>query len=45
VALCRQLSLGTADLMGALGHVAYLVAFVLAGLVVGQRTYRRRLYV
>ncbi len=45
VALCRQLSLGTADLMGALGHVAYLVAFVFAGLVVGQRTYRRRLYV
>ncbi len=45
VALCRQLSLGTADLMGALGHVAYLVVFVLAGLVVGQRTYRRRLYV
>ncbi len=45
VALCRQLSLGTADLMGALGHVAYLAVFVLAGLVVGQRTYRRRLYV
>ena len=45
VALCRQLSLGTADLVGALGHVAYLVVFVLAGLVVGQRTYRRRLYV
>ena len=45
VALCRQLSLGTADVVGALGHVAYLVVFVLAGLVVGQRTYRRRLYV
>jgi lipooligosaccharide transport system permease protein len=45
VVLCRQLSLGTADVMGALGHVAYLVVFVLAGLVVGQRTYRRRLYV
>ncbi len=45
VALCRQLSLGTADLMGALGHIAYLLAFVVAGLAVGQRTYRRRLYV
>ncbi|MGO8959171.1 MAG: ABC transporter permease [Streptosporangiaceae bacterium] len=45
VALCRQLSLGTADVVGALGHVAYLIVFVLAGLVVGQRTYRRRLYV
>lgn len=45
VALCRDLSLGTADLIGALGHVAYLVAFTLAGLALGLRTYRRRLYV
>jgi lipooligosaccharide transport system permease protein len=45
VALCRSLSLGTADLIGALGHVAYLVAFALAGLAIGLRTYRRRLYV
>jgi lipooligosaccharide transport system permease protein len=45
VALSRQLSLGTADLIGTFGHVAYLVVFMLAGLVVGQRTYRRRLYV
>jgi lipooligosaccharide transport system permease protein len=45
VALCRQLSLGTADVIGALGHVAYLLAFVLVGLVAGQRTYRRRLNV
>jgi lipooligosaccharide transport system permease protein len=45
VALCRSLSLGTADLSGSLVHVAYLVALALAGLAVGQRTYRRRLYV
>lgn len=45
VALCRELSLGTADLIGALGHTGYLLVFVLAGLIVGQRTYRRRLYV
>lgn len=45
VALCRALSLGTADVLGALGHVAYLVAIVLIGLAAGQRTYRRRLHV
>lgn len=45
VALCRALSLGSADLIGALGHIAYLVAVALAGLVAGATTYRRRLYV
>jgi lipooligosaccharide transport system permease protein len=45
VALCRSLSLGTADWVGALGHVGYLAALALIGLVVGERTYRRRLYV
>jgi lipooligosaccharide transport system permease protein len=45
VALCRSLSLGTADWAGALGHVAYLAAVALIGLAAGQRTYRRRLYV
>jgi lipooligosaccharide transport system permease protein len=45
VALCRALSLGTATWPAALGHVAYLAAFVLAGLVAGAWTYRRRLYV
>jgi lipooligosaccharide transport system permease protein len=45
VALCRSLSLGTPDLAGAVGHVAYLVALALIGLFIGQRTYRRRLYV
>jgi lipooligosaccharide transport system permease protein len=45
VALCRALSLGTADLVGSLGHVAYLLAIVVIGLAAGQRTYRRRLHV
>ena len=45
VALCRSLSLGTATLGGALAHVGYLAAVVIAGLLAGQRTYRWRLYV
>jgi lipooligosaccharide transport system permease protein len=45
VALCRSLSLGTADVVGALGHIAYLVAVAALGLYAGQRTYRRRLHV
>ncbi len=45
VALCRALSLGHADLGGALVHVGYLAAVVAAGIAVGDRTYRRRLYV
>jgi lipooligosaccharide transport system permease protein len=45
VSLCRALSLGTAHLGGALVHVACLVAFAAAGLVAGNRSYRRRLYV
>jgi lipooligosaccharide transport system permease protein len=45
VALCRALSLGTATPAASLGHVAYLAAVATAGLLVGERTYRRRLYV
>jgi lipooligosaccharide transport system permease protein len=48
VALCRALSLGTglrADLLGSLGHVAYLAALAAIGIWAGARTYRRRLYV
>ena len=45
VSLCRALSLGTAHLGGALAHVAYLAAFAAAGLLAGNRSYRRRLYV
>jgi lipooligosaccharide transport system permease protein len=45
VALCRGLSLGTASLPSALGHVAYLAVLAAAGIWAGDRTYRRRLYV
>jgi lipooligosaccharide transport system permease protein len=45
VALCRALSLGVASPAGALLHVGYLAAVALAGLAVGNRAYRRRLYV
>lgn len=45
VALCRSLSLGQVGLLGTLGHAAYLVAVVLVGLLAGELTYRRRLYV
>jgi lipooligosaccharide transport system permease protein len=45
VTLCRQLSLGTATLGGALVHVAYLAAVAVAGVLVGNRAYRWRLYV
>jgi lipooligosaccharide transport system permease protein len=48
VALCRALSLGSglhADLLGALGHLAYLATLAAIGIWAGTRTYRRRLYV
>ncbi len=45
VALCRSLSLGTATPGGTLLHVGYLAALAGAGMIVGNRTYRRRLYV
>jgi lipooligosaccharide transport system permease protein len=45
VALCRALSLGTADLVGSLGHIAYLTAIAGLGLIAGERAYRRRLHV
>jgi lipooligosaccharide transport system permease protein len=45
VALCRALSLGTADVVGALGHLSYLIAIAALGLAAGQRAYRRRLHV
>jgi lipooligosaccharide transport system permease protein len=45
VALCRGLSLGTTNPAAALGHVAYLAVLALAGVLVAQRNYRRRLYV
>ena len=45
VALCRGLSLGDTNLSAAAIHVAYLTAMAAAGLRLGARTYRRRLYV
>ncbi|MBV9858112.1 MAG: ABC transporter permease [Streptosporangiaceae bacterium] len=45
VALCRGFSLGTATAGGSLLHVAYLAALAAVGIVIGARTYRRRLYV
>ena len=43
VELCRGLALGTAQLPAALGHVAYLLAWVVAGFALARVTYRRRL--
>lgn len=45
VALCRALSLGTASLPAVVGHLAYLVAVVVAGMVAADWAYRRRLHV
>jgi lipooligosaccharide transport system permease protein len=44
VALCRGISLGTLTAGSAVLHVGYLAAFVAAGLLAGQRTYRKRLH-
>jgi lipooligosaccharide transport system permease protein len=44
VNLCRQLTLGDVNWLGALGHIAYLAAFVVVGYVWGLRTYTRRLF-
>lgn len=43
VELCRMLTLGTAGLGAALGHVAYLLAWTLVGFELARRSYRRRL--
>lgn len=45
VTLSRQLSLGTVTAGGALVHIGYLVALTVAGILIGNRTYRWRLYV
>ena len=44
VELCRGLMLGTVELLPALGHVAYLLAWTFGGLALARRTYRRRLF-
>lgn len=43
VDLCRQLMLGDVILSSALAHLAYLVAFIVAGLTLTFISYRRRL--
>jgi lipooligosaccharide transport system permease protein len=44
VDLCRELTLGHVHAWRALGHVAYLLAFVVGGLIVAHKTYARRLF-
>jgi lipooligosaccharide transport system permease protein len=43
VSLCRGLTLGTIGWPAAAGHTAYLLALAIAGVVIAQRTYARRL--
>jgi lipooligosaccharide transport system permease protein len=45
VALCRELWLGVATVPSALLHVGYLLVVLAAGIIAGDRTYTRRLYV
>jgi lipooligosaccharide transport system permease protein len=45
VELTRSLSLGHVGVLATLGHVAYLVAWVVVGIVVALRIYRRKLAV
>lgn len=44
VALCRSLSLGLVPAGQTALHVGYLVSVTAIGIIVGHRTYRRRLY-
>jgi lipooligosaccharide transport system permease protein len=44
VDLCRELTLGNVHLVRALGHVGFLLALVVGGLIWAQRTYARRLF-
>ena len=43
VDLMRHLTLGTATLWPSLGHVAYLLAWFAAGMLLARRTYTNRL--
>ena len=43
VDLCRHLALGRASLLGSLGHVAYLLMWIVAGTALALFTYRRRM--
>ena len=44
VELCRGLMLGRIEGLPALGHVAYLLAWTIGGLVLARRAYRKRLF-
>ena len=44
VAACRALSLGDVSAPGLVAHLGYLAALTAAGVLVGERTYQRRLY-
>jgi lipooligosaccharide transport system permease protein len=44
VDLCRELTLGHVHALRALGHVGYLLLFVVGGYVWGLRTFTRRLF-
>lgn len=43
VELCRMLTLGDVELLPALGHVAYLLAWTVVGFELARRAYRKRL--
>jgi lipooligosaccharide transport system permease protein len=43
VELCRMFTLGNFEALRVLGHTAYLVLFVVAGLIWAERTYTQRL--
>jgi lipooligosaccharide transport system permease protein len=43
VELCRMFTLGSFEALRVLGHTAYLVLFVVAGLIWAERTYTQRL--
>ena len=45
MALCRDLCLGIATVPSSLLHVGYLLAVLGAGIIAGDRSYTRRLYV
>ena len=45
VDLSRQLTLGRIDIISALGHIAFLVAICVLGVLAANRNYRRRLLV
>jgi lipooligosaccharide transport system permease protein len=44
VDLCRDLTLGRAELLPSLGHAAYLLAWTVGGLLVARRAYRKKLF-